>query len=340
MEYRTSTELELLQGYFTEFNGMLSDIAEDVDVDALRNREAFNRVLSGMRKLCSEFTRYAREEHSADYERQSVDYDPEDARVSVPPQGGEIEAYIDPATGRRIGIDAKGREWIYTPEPEEIEEERSSPPAETPTETPTETPVEEEASVPAASVVPSAIGGTMLDNYTWYKDDKINGDARDIFTWILEADPRSCSPEEFIEGLLYARLDKSGKAASLTQRELVDLVLLRSFPGYPTTLKGVTDKVRAISKQLKTSKDFTKKGLEEITKRGYPTASFYTQAHINALEAARAPCSLSGDDLDEICELIAETPIVEPQVVAPPVVVPQVVDVPDAVARARALLGL
>ena len=182
----------------------------------------------------------------------------------------------------------------------------------------------------------------MLDNYTWYKDDKINGDARDIFTWILEADPRSCSPEEFIEGLLYARLDKSGKAASLTQRELVDLVLLRSFPGYPSTIKGVTDKVRAISKQLKTSKDFTKKGLEEITKRGYPTASFYTQAHINALEAARAPCSLSGDDLDEICELIAETPIVEPPVVAPPVVEEEtsVVDVPDAVSRARALLGL
>ena len=337
MEYKTNTELELLQGYFTAFNGMLSDISEDVDVQRLHNAEAFNRVLSGMRKLCSEFNRYAREEHSASYERQSVDYDPEDARVSVPPQGGEVEAYIDPDTGRRIGIDAKGREWIYTPEPEEIEEERYTPPAETP-----EPVIEEEASVPAPSVVPSAIGGTMLDNYTWYKDEKINGDARDIFTWILKADPRTCSPEEFIEGLLYARLDKAGKAASLTQRELVDLVLLRSFPGYPTTVKGVTDKVRAISKQLKTSKDFTKKGLEEMTKRGYPTASFYTQAHIDALEAARAPCSLSGDDLDGICELIAETPVVETPVVETPVVEEEAtsVDVPDAVTRARALLGL
>jgi len=340
MKYETSTELELLQGYFTEFNGMLSDIAEDVEIERLHNAEAFNRVLSGMRKLCAEFTRYATEEHSADYERQSVDYDPEDARISVPPQGGEVEAYIDPTTGRRIGIDAKGRDWIYTPEPEEIEEERGgSYLAETPAPA---DPVEEEASVPAASVVPSAIGGTMLDNYTWYKDEKVNGDARDIFTWILKADPRSCSPEEFIEGLLYARLDKAGKATSLTQRDLVDLVLLRRFSGYPTTVKGVTDKVRAISKQLKASKDFTKKGLEEMTKRGYPTASFYTQAHINALEAARAPCSLSGDSLDEICELIAETPVVDPPIVEAPIVEEETttVDVPDAVSRARALLGL
>lgn len=334
--YKTSTELELLQGYFTEFKGMLSDIAEDVEVERLHNAEAFNRVLSGMRKLCAEFTRYAQEEHSAAYERQSVDYDPEDARVYVEPIGGEVEAYIDPLTGKRVGIDAKGREWVYTPEPEEIEEERGGSYLADPE------PGEEEASVPAASVVPSAIGGTMLDNYTWYKDEKINGDARDIFTWILKADPRSCSPEEFVEGLLYARLDKAGKAASLTQRELVDLVLLRSFPGYPTTVKGVTDKVRAISKQLKASKDFTKKGLEEMTKRGYPTASFYTQAHIDALEAARAPCSLPGEDLDEICALaVTAAPPAETPAPADPVQEEtSSVDVPDAVTRARALLGL
>lgn len=338
MKYETSTELDLLQGYFTEFKGMLSDISEDVDVERLRNADAFNRVLSGMRKLCSEFTRYATEEHSAAYERQSVDYDPEDARVYVSPQGGEVEAYIDPQTGRRIGIDAKGREWIYTPEPGDIEEERGGSYLADPE------PVEEEASLPAPSVVPSAIGGTMLDNYTWYKDEKINGDARDIFTWIIKADPRTCSPEEFIEGLLYARLSKSGKAASLTQRDLVDLVLLRSFPGYPTTIKGATDKVRAISKQLKASKDFTKKGLEDLTKRGYPTASFYTQGHIDALEAARAPCSLPGDDLEEICALavnadptVEETPVIESPTVEEETTS---VDVPDAVTRARALLGL
>ena len=38
MEYQTSTELELLQGYFTEFNGMLSDIAEDLRPRSLRDR--------------------------------------------------------------------------------------------------------------------------------------------------------------------------------------------------------------------------------------------------------------------------------------------------------------
>ena len=722
--YKTSTELELLQGYFTEFKGMLSDIAEDIDLSDLRNAEAFNRVLSGMRKLCAEYDRYAREEHSADYERQSVDYDPEDARVYVTPQGGEIEAYIDPETGRRVGIDARGREWLYTLEPTDIEEEErggdyldetpadetlfrlgtmfsgigaieqaleqlnlqhvidfaadidadvktsylanyaprawyddvcdidgtkykgldllvggspcqsfssanktpqgfndtrgtlfyefvrvlkeaqpryfiyenvanvlrhddgktwevmqtsftqvnynfsyqvlnakdyncpqrrrrifvvgirkdldqsfsfpapvpltakvsdyleTTPPVDTlfyfkrdgmsleyalhiekyidlgrrvfgshtldrelaccfikkqyvsycgnyrldftpatpgeapgyrfdiaylkgmgvtdfsfmqghtsarlrslssrellriqgfsdsfkivvdksavamqvgnsisvqvlkalcnqllpelgaiqapapmptqlellPTQAPApmptqlelpSTPAAEEeeeqetpASVPASSVVPSSIGGTMLDNYTWYKDEKINGDARDIFTWILKADPRTCSPEQFIEGLLYARLDKAGKAASLTQRELVDLVMLRSFPGYPSTIKGVTDKVRAISKQLKASKDFTKKGLEEMTKRGYPTASFYTQAHITALEAARAPCSLPGDDLDEICALaVTAAPQEEETPAEPPTVEEETpaVDVTDAVSRARALLGL
>lgn len=335
MTYETSIELELLQGYFTEFKGMLSDIGEDIDLSKLRNAEAFNRVLVGMRKLCSEFERYAKEEHSADYERQSVDYDPEDAREYVEPKGGEVEAYIDRETGRRVGVDAKGREWVYTPEPEEIEEERAEE-----EDTPAPAP-----SVPAPSVVPSSIGGTMLDNYTWYKDEKINGDARDIFTWILQVDPRTCSPEEFIEGLLYARLDKSGKAASLTQRELADLVLLRNFPGYPSTIKGVTDKVRDISKQLKASKDFTKKGLEEMTKRGYPTASFYTPVHIASLEAARGACTLPGDDLDAICEGITNVAPPAPPSIPPAAIVEDedetpAVDVTDAVSRARALLGL
>lgn len=334
-----STELDLLQGYFTEFKGMLSDIGEDVDLDDLRNADAFNRVLSGMRKLCAEFTRYAKEEATADYERQSVDYDPEEGRVYVEPIGGEVEAYIDAETGRRVGVDARGREWLYTPEPEEIEEEREIDEDETPApQAEDETP----ASVPASSVVPSSIGGTMLDNYTWYKDEKINGDARDIFTWILQVDPRTCSAEDFIEGLLYARLDKAGKAASLTQRELVDLVMLRSFAGFPSTITGVTDKVRAISKQLKYNKDFTKKGLEELTKRGYPTASFYTQTHIDALEAARAPCSLPGDDLDAICEQAAAAPLPAPPVEEPPTVEDETpaVDLTDAVSRARTLLGL
>jgi hypothetical protein len=351
-----STELDLLQGYFAEFKGMLSDIAEDVDVDELRNAEAFKRVLLGMRKLCAEFARYAKEEASAAYERDSVDYDPDEARSYVEPVGAEVEAYIDTATGRRVGVDAKGREWI-TEEEQERERERdameqgllelfSAPSTVEPMEQGLlelfSAPSTVEPSVSAPPVLPSSIGGTMLDNYTWYKDETINGDARDIFTWILQVDPLTCSAEQFIEGLLYARIYKDGKATSLTQRELAELLLLRAFPGYPTNIKGATDKVRDICKQLKASKDFTKKGLEELTKRGYPTASFYTQTHIDALEAARAPCSLPGDDLDAICEQITADPLP-----APPVeeqVIEQEespkVDLTDAVARAKALLGL
>jgi hypothetical protein len=156
---------------------------------------------------------------------------------------------------------------------------------------------------------------SIFNGYNWWSDEDHNGKPEDIFKFALQIDPNTCTIEEFLHGLLYARVERdTGKEGSLKAAELVDLCSQRAFPGvaWPVNSKGITvaTKARKLIKptidDLKSKTDYTKAGLKELTKHGYPTHAFYTQDHLD--QCINDFCSpaddIEGDDLDEMFDSI------------------------------------
>lgn len=211
----------------------------------------------------------------------------------------------------------------------------------TPVLTPTiEEPVIEETTSETPAIVNQG-PAPIFNHLTFYKDLDINGDANDIFRWVLRVDPMTCSIEDFLRGVLLCRVegqDKAGnvKAAALKQKEIVDLCIARNFPLMPAGKTAAAGYVKALISQLKASEDFTKARLAKITKSGYPTASFYTQQHIDAVTTARQVCDAEGDDLESMFLIAQQQPVEEVVETAPePREYPE-----DAVSKALARLGL
>ena len=181
-----------------------------------------------------------------------------------------------------------------------------------------------ETSTPAVEVVSSdddtpttkeEIDMSIFNGYKWWSDEDHNGKPADIFKFALQIDPNTCSIEEFCHGLLYARVERdNGKEGSLKVDEFVELCSRRAFLNvqWPVNSKGVTVKTKAkaivtpILKDLKAKTDYTKSGLKELTKHGYPTHAFYTQEHLDeCVNKFDTPADeLEGDDLDAICDAI------------------------------------
>ena len=156
---------------------------------------------------------------------------------------------------------------------------------------------------------------SIFNGFKWWSDEDHNGKPADIFEFALQIDPNTCTIEEFCHGLLYARVERdNGKEGSLKVDEYVELCSRRAFPNvnWPVNGKGITVKSKAkklvtpILKDLKDKTDYTKTALRELTKHGYPTHAFYTQAHLTeCVNKFDTPADeLEGDDLDAMCDAI------------------------------------
>lgn len=148
-----------------------------------------------------------------------------------------------------------------------------------------------------------------LIGISWFvsEDSKGNayiGDANIIFEHILKLNPDTCSADQFIRGLLMSRyVDDKGAKKSFTQSQLADLCLRRSFPGWPTTSKGVQAKVKQIVEQLKAGRDnFKDDGVSQRSKN-IPTLVNYKQEQFDLIAECRNS-DLEGLTLDDIVENI------------------------------------
>lgn len=151
----------------------------------------------------------------------------------------------------------------------------------------------------------------IFDNYSWWSDEDHNGKPADIFRFALQIDPNTCTLKEYLHGLLYARLDRgNGKEGALKIDELIELCSLRTFAGitWPVNGKGTTIKSKArkiitpVIADLKSETDYSKSGLKELTKHGYPTHSYYREEYLEeCIFTFDTPAdALEGDDLDEM----------------------------------------
>jgi hypothetical protein len=148
---------------------------------------------------------------------------------------------------------------------------------------------------------------SVLDTLTFYRDDKINGDARDIFKWIIQADPDTCDVDTFVHGMMLARVaDANGKMKSLTRGELLDLCVARGFAGIPQKADGSLHKgnatkwVGGIVTRLKAQNSYDAKTVEKMTKH-YPTAAFYPAEFIEDELGADFHIADQADGLDTLC---------------------------------------
>lgn len=149
---------------------------------------------------------------------------------------------------------------------------------------------------------------SVLDTLTFYKDDKVNGDARDIFQWILQADPDTCDVDTFVHGMMLCRVaDASGKVKALTRGELLDLCITRGFAGIPQKADGTIHKSNAtkwlggIVTNLKAKNSYDAKTLEKMTKQ-YPTAAFYPAEFIEDELGSDFHIAEQTDGLDALCD--------------------------------------
>lgn len=148
----------------------------------------------------------------------------------------------------------------------------------------------------------------LFHGYSFYKDADINGDPRDIFKWILDQDPLTCTPQMFVRGLLKSRVYKEGgKTGSLVQDQIVELCVRRNFNGWSSNPKIVKETVKRIIADLKSSESFDAASIKRDA-QNYPTLATYKQAHFDRIIASSST-NLEGDDLDSIFENLKQKPI-------------------------------
>lgn len=139
----------------------------------------------------------------------------------------------------------------------------------------------------------------ILGGVSWYRDEDMNGDANDIFQWVLQADPMTCPPEVFIRGLLLSRkANGKGGATALTQPEIIDMCLQRAFTGWPLRKSEVSTKVKELIASLKSRESFDAPAVKNLSKN-FITLSYYAQDQFELISNTRS-CNLPGEDLDGI----------------------------------------
>lgn len=189
--------------------------------------------------------------------------------------------------------------------------------------------------VTPAVVTPSAAPTSypIFAGINFYKDDTLNGDGNEIFKWLLQEDPMTCTPEMFMRGLLLCRVDNAGKAASFKRAELEQLMKARKFPGWPAVGKALKEKVKALIDQLKSQESFTADRVRSMSKN-MPTLATYKQAHFSKVESAKVT-TVPGDDLDDMLAGIAARLNAAPAQEAP-----AKTSIESKIAAAHARLGL
>ena len=328
MSYKAPYQLEALQAYLTEMTTMASDFDMLAMGYTMEDPDGFAMVTTGINKALKRAVTQITGELSAHYNKAHATpvYDFPDVREEYVATAQKLAAEFNldlPAdfdNAHAMNLVANHAAKVST------EEELKAKPNQTVINantylsfyfggkvTSTEAPVicEEEPSVEepdcgiveTQSMTAQETDMSLFSGYKWWSDDDHNGNAADLFKYVLEADPNTCDIDTFIKGLLYARVERdNGKDGSLRQDELLDLCHARGFAEIPpqkgkgkAALKPIVDRVKATG-------DFSKKALKDITKSGFPTHAFYREDFLEkSVYTFEAP-ELDGDDLESICD--------------------------------------
>lgn len=180
---------------------------------------------------------------------------------------------------------------------------------------------------------------SIFAGFNFYKGEDLNGDPNDIFKWLLNVDPLTCTPTEFVRGLLMTRVvSDAGKVVALKQADIVELCLRRNFAGWGHNTKTVKVEVTKLCADLKSSTTFTAADLKKQS-LNYPTLASYSEQHFDNIRAASTP-ELPADDLEGVFRAEAGLPpLVIPHSPAPskPANPSETLNKVD---RARKMLGL
>lgn len=118
-----------------------------------------------------------------------------------------------------------------------------------------------------------------LSNREWYRDEKINGDPRDILKYIFQCDLLDAGAETLVKALLLARIPTPPDSRSALKGLAQDDLLSIAEYYYPEV---TLDMIRQIKKTFVSTKD----KLENLK---YPTSAFYREEYLDKLESACEP---------------------------------------------------
>lgn len=381
---KTPYQLTALQAYIAEMSEMRKDLDTLVAGYELADKQGFDLMVAGITKALSRATDFVTDEISAHYSASVVEFRYEAkltgemqatlAEVIERVKSGntryseihlsettslvtcssqdELDTLLDAVTycsriagevgnaDRRERLDAL---YEQLSSPSDLEVVNAPQPSVEATECDT-------VDAPTNLATPE-IDMSIFSGFKWWSDEDHNGRVEDIFKFVLQVDPNTCDMETFIKGLLYARVERNGKDASLKMDEIMELCALRNFAGWPVTKHGVTVKTKAkaiikpVIDQLKETHSFDKKTLKEITKSGYPTHAHYRQDFLDKCVYEFEGPDLDGDDLDAMCDNIEADQVelksdYEAEVEEPVKEEPKPVNVTNTTLRAMEILGL
>jgi len=367
MSYKAPYQLEALQAYLTEMTTMASDFDMLAMGYTMEDPDGFAMITTGINKALKRAVTQITGELSAHYNKAHAPTQQElleqiaeattmDELNAISPEIDKLNstADMDPVIDRWVerrdethDAHVVGAGVSYTPKaaPVNCEEESS---------------VEEPTCgiVETQSMTAQETDMSLFSGYKWWSDDDHNGNAADLFKYVLEADPNTCDIDTFIKGLLYARVERdNGKDGSLRQDELLALCHARGFSEIPPQKGKGKAALKPIIDRVKATGDFSKKALKDITKSGFPTHAFYREDFLEKSVYTFETPELQGDDLESICDGIdpdslelksdyeaqaepaPEAEVVEDPVVEEPKVEPKKV-VTTATQRAMERLGL
>ena len=326
MTYTTPYQLEALQAYMTEMTTMASDLDMLAMGYAMEDPDGFAMVTTGINKALKRAMTQITGELSAHYNKTVTPaYDFSDVRqeyvATAQKLASEFNLDLPADFTNECAMNLVANHAAKVSAEEELKAKPKQQVISANTylsfyfggNVATEAPVvsEEAPSVeePLCDIVetqstPSQeIDMSLFNGYKWWSDEHHNGRAEDLFKYVLEADPNTCDIETFIKGLLYSRVERdTGKDGSLRQDELLALVQARGFSEIPAAKGKGKAALKPIVDRVKTTGDFSKKALKDITKSGFPTYAFYREEFLEKCVYTFDVPDLEGDDLDSICE--------------------------------------
>jgi hypothetical protein len=327
MSYKAPYQLEALQAYLTEMTTMASDFDMLAMGHTMEDPDGFAMVTTGINKALKRAVAQITGELSAHYNKSATPtYAFPDVREEYVATAQKLASEFnldlpaDFANAHAMNLVANHAAKVSNEEELKAKPQQAVISANTYLSfyfggkvTPKAAPVvcEEEPSVeePSCGIVETQsmtaqeTDMSLFSGYQWWSDDDHNGNAADIFKYVLEADPNTCDIDTFIKGLLYARVERdTGKDGSLRQDELLALCHARGFSEIPPAKGKGKAALKPIVDRVKATGDFSKKALKDITKSGFPTHAFYREDFLEKSVYTFETPELVGDNLESICE--------------------------------------
>ena len=121
----------------------------------------------------------------------------------------------------------------------------------------------------------------VLSEFTWYRDDTINGDPRDILHWIYKTNESRAKGQTLLKVLMLARKQVDNKPKSLNMEETADILMRIGVKGVQNTMLAHKQYIRTQKKLLRTFRS-DKTALGRVFQQ-FPVNAYYRHDHIQSV---------------------------------------------------------